>query len=296
MPRVIPLDDPDDPRLADYLNQRDAHLRARHLAPDAPDATGTGMPGGLFMAEGRLVLSRLVRASRTGRPTYGVRSLLVRPETLPQIEEDLALLDEGVPVYTADRRIMNRIVGFDIHRGILAVGEVRRPPAVDELLASARTIVALEDSANHDNVGSIFRSCSCLAHDPPERPAAVLLSPRSCDPLYRKSLRVSMGHALEVPFATLEPWPDGLENVRRAGFEVVGLTPAEGAESLDVIAAEPPRRRCLLLGAEGPGLTPAALARADRRVTIPMRPGADSLNLAVSAAIALHRLGPGGVG
>jgi tRNA G18 (ribose-2'-O)-methylase SpoU len=198
----------------------------------------------------------------------------------------LERVPDGVPVYVAARGVMETIVGFDVHRGLLAVG--RRQPARDpvELARGCRALVVLEDLANHDNLGSVFRSAAVLGG----AGMGVLLSPRCCDPLYRKALRVSMGHALRIPFAVVDDWPGGLGSVAALGFELIALDPASDAERIDRTAI--PARPALILGAEGPGLSPGVRAMAHRRVVIPQMPGADSLNIGVAAGVALHRLLP----
>ncbi len=272
-PDLIPIGDPDDPRVADYANVKDAWLRVR--SGEHP----TGMDGGRFMAEGVLVVEQLLRSE------HAVESALVASARLPNVREVIERID--APVYVAEPEVMNAIAGFDIHRGLMAVGVRRPPPALDEILDRAHVLLICEDMANHDNTGSLFRSCAALAG----RSGAILFSPRSCDPFYRKSIRVSMGQVLHIPSATIEPWPDAFSIVRDRGFELLAMTPAEGSVEIDAIdPAGPDRRIAIMLGAEGPGLTEAAMERADRRVRIPIDPGADSLNVAVAGAIALHRL------
>jgi tRNA G18 (ribose-2'-O)-methylase SpoU len=270
-PVLIPISDPADPRLAPYAGLRDAHLREQGLAVSDP-------AGATFIAEGQLVVRQLVRSR------LPVVSLLTTPTRLETIRDMVAGLPPAVPVYLASQAVMNTVAGFNIHRGLLAVGERPPTPDLDRLLAAARTLVTLEDLSNHDNIGGIFRAAAALGG----QASAVLLSPRCADPLYRKSIRVSMGTALCIPFATLAPWPETLLRVRRAGFTLIALTPAPDAIPIHEIP--PPARPALLLGAEGPGLTPAAQAAADLRVRIPIDPGFDSLNVVVAAGIALHRL------
>lgn len=277
MPTVIPITSlADDPRLAPYANQRDAHLAAPHLNPHASAAAP-----GLFIAEGELVVRTLLRSS------YPVRSLLIRDTYLARLEPDILALESRagapVPVYTATQPVLDSIVGFHIHRGVLAcAARPEHPPTLDSLLGSCRTLLLLEDLSNHDNVGAIFRNAGCLAH--PET-TAVLLSPRSCDPLYRKSLRVSMGHVLRVPFLQPADWPATLDAVAHAGFTLAAMETSPTAS--DIASITWPGRTALLLGAEGPGLQASTLARATLRIRIPMSPGADSLNVATASGIAL---------
>jgi tRNA G18 (ribose-2'-O)-methylase SpoU len=235
----------------------------------------TGGPGpGFFVAEGAHAVERLVDS---GRP---VRSVLLDQIRLEALRPRLAAL--GVPVLVADQPTLRAVAGFPVHRGVLAAANRWPLPDPAEVMAGARRVAVLEDINDHENLGVIFRSAGCLGVD------AVLLSPRCCDPLYRRSVRVSMGHVLAVPWTRLEPWPDGLDVLRRTGFRLLALTPEAGADPLADVGSRPEERVAVLLGAEGPGLSPAALAAADRRVTIPMRGPADSLNVGSAAAIAFY--------
>lgn len=279
MPRVEPIADPADPRVDLYRNQTDAWLRAGHR-PHAPaGSTGTGYPDGLFMAEGQLVLHHLL-ASR-----YEPESVFLTPRRLESLGPALDALPEGVPVYAAEREVMSAVCGFDIHRGVLAAARRGEAPDPFGLAARVRTLVVLEDLTNHDNVGSIFRSAAAIAG---LDQTAVLLSPRCCDPLYRKAIRVSMGLALRVPFATLADWPGGLARLRELGYETIALAPAPDADPIRDPGRGLPGRVALVVGSEGPGLTRGAIAACDRRVRIPIAEGVDSLNAGVAAAIALH--------
>jgi len=278
--RCIPVHDLADPRLAPYATLRDAELLHRQ-SPSNPVIGSAGA----FMAEGELVVRHLIDSP------FGVESVLTTPNRLRTIQDALERLPPETPVYLADQPLMNSIVGFNIHRGLLAVGLRGREPTAAELIARARVLLVLEDLVNHDNIGAMFRNAAALVGPS----AGILLSPRCADPLYRKAIRVSMGHALRVPFARLPDWPAGLADVKAAGYRVIALSPEPGAADLHDLEARlradaHPPRLALLLGTEGAGLTPAALAAADERIRIPMAPGVDSLNVAVAAAIALHRL------
>ena len=273
MRATIPIDDPGDPRVAGYMNLKDAWLAIGRGEPTADQRAG------LFIAEGELVVRQLL-ASR-----HGVVSVLATPTRLASLGDALDALPEAVPVHRASRAVIEQVVGFDLHRGVLALGRRPDPPDLDALLADAPACVVLEDLANHDNVGGIFRSVAALAG----RSTPVLLSPRSGDPLYRKAVRVSMGQVLHVPWARLEPWAGGLGRVRRDGFRMVALTPDADAEPIESLGASP-CRIALLLGAEGPGLSDAAICAADVRIRIPIDPRADSLNVVAAASIALHRV------
>jgi tRNA G18 (ribose-2'-O)-methylase SpoU len=271
----IAVDDPDDRRLDEYRNVPDPELAARR---------------GLFVAEGRLVVGRLVGAS-----PLTTRSVMLTTAVRASLEEVLAARPE-LPVYVVPQTLMNGVAGFEIHRGCLAIGErphARRWPDV----AGGGTIVVLERVANADNVGAVFRNAAAFGA------AAVLLDPSSTDPLYRKAIRTSMGAALLLPFARAEPWPDALQELRKDGYALVAMTPASTAPTLRECAAalqghigsnnegQTPNRVAIVLGHEGDGLTPAALDACDHRARIPMTPGADSLNVATAAAVALYELG-----
>ncbi|WP_420063596.1 TrmH family RNA methyltransferase [Micromonospora chokoriensis] len=262
---VHQITDPDDDRIADYRALTDVELRTRWEQPH-----------GLFIAEGELVLRRALRAG------YPARSYLVDAKRVDQ----LADLDTGdAPVYAATQDVLERATGFHVHRGVLASFHRRPLPTAAEVLAAARRVVLLEDVNNHTNLGALFRGAAALGID------AVLLSPSCADPLYRRSVRVSMGEVFAMPYAKLERWPEGLDQVREAGFTVLAMTPAPDAVPIQRLTAAQRERAALLLGAEGPGLTAAAQAASDVRVVIPMRRGVDSLNVAAAAAVAFWELG-----
>ena len=180
--------------------------------------------------------------------------------------------------------MLQQITGFHVHRGVLASFHRRPLPEPEALLRTATRIAICEDVNNHTNLGAIFRAAAGLGID------AVLLSPSCADPLYRRSVRVSMGEVFAVPYARLAPWPTALEQVRRAGFTLLALTPASDAVPLQALAAAHRVRPALMVGAEGAGLSSAALAVSDVRVAIPMRRGVDSLNVAAAAAVAFWEL------
>lgn len=277
---IIPIQSLDDPRTAEYRAIRDAHLRQFASDSDGP-------PEGVFIAEGELVVRQLIDSR------FRTRSILLSPQRLTTVRDCLERLPPQTPIFLADQTVMNGIVGFNIHRGILAAGDRPSEPDLDSLLKASSSLAILEDLSNHDNVGGIFRCTAALAGIPLApllQGPAILLSPRCCDPLYRKAIRVSVGTALRVPFARLAPWPDRLQDVRRAGFALLALTPDSAAIPIDRLGLPANLRPALLLGAEGPGLTPPALASADVRVRIPISAGVDSLNVVTAAAIALHRL------
>ncbi|WCN79757.1 TrmH family RNA methyltransferase [Micromonospora sp. LH3U1] len=262
---VHQITDPDDDRIADYRALTDVELRTRWEPPH-----------GLFIAEGELVLRRALRAG------YPARSYLVDAKRIDQ----LADLDTGdAPVYAATQDVLQRATGFHVHRGVLASFHRRPLPTAAEVLAAARRVVILEDVNNHTNLGAVFRGAAALGVD------AVLLSPSCADPLYRRSVRVSMGEVFAVPYARIEPWPDGLAEIQAAGFTVLAMTPAPDAVPIQRLTEQQRRRAALLLGAEGAGLTSAAQEASDVRVVIPMRRGVDSLNVAAAAAVAFWELG-----
>jgi tRNA G18 (ribose-2'-O)-methylase SpoU len=265
------ITNPDDRRVDDYRQLNDA--RARRLI-ERPD---DGTPG-FFVAEGAHALQRLLTSGRR------LRSVLVDGVRLEALAGLLDGLDASVLV--ADQPTLRAVAGFPVHRGVLAAADRWVLPDPAEVLAGCRRVAVLEDINDHENLGVIFRSAGSLGLD------AVLLSPRCCDPLYRRSVRVSMGHVVAVPWTRLEPWPEALDRVVGAGFSLIALTPAADAEPLTVWSPAAGERVAVLLGAEGPGLSPAALAAAHRRLTIPMRQAEDSLNVASAAAIAFYALSP----
>ena len=258
---AVVVSDADDPRLADFRHLTDADVR--------PDRRG------IVIAEGANAVARLAASPYPVRAVFGV------PSRIESLQPDLAALD--VPAYVADKWLLSEVVGFRVTRGVLASADRLPAPDPDALLAAARRVAVLEALNDFENLGALFRNAAAFGVD------AVLLDPRCADPLYRRSVRVSMGHVLHVPFAAVPgPWPDALERVRAAGLTMLALTPSSSAD--DLRAMPVPDRWAVLLGAEGPGLTPAALAAADRRVRIPMAPGVDSLNVATAAAVAFAHL------
>jgi tRNA G18 (ribose-2'-O)-methylase SpoU len=264
VPAVHHITDPDDDRLGDYRALTDLELRTRWEPPN-----------GLFIAEGELVLRRALRAG------YRPRSYLIDAKRVGQ----LADVPGDAPVYAATPDVLERATGFHVHRGVLASFHRLPLRTADDVVAAARRVAILEDVNNHTNIGAVFRGAAALGID------AVLLSPTCADPLYRRSVRVSMGEVFAVPYARLEPWPDGLDRVRTAGFTVLALTPAPEAVPLQHLGRDQRERAALLLGAEGPGLSRHALAASDVPVRIPMRRGVDSLNVAAAAAVAFWELG-----
>jgi len=254
--------------LGDYVDLTDVDLRRRKEPAE-----------GLFVAEGEKVIRRAVAA---GHP---VRSLLLEEKWLPALSDLLERVD--APVYVADLDTLRRVTGYSVHRGALAAMSrlPLRPPL--ELARAARTLAVLEDLVDHTNVGAVFRSAAGLGVD------AVLVSPRCADPLYRRSVKVSMGAVFSVPWSRLEAWPAALSDVRAAGHTLLALTPAADATAIGDLPPEVTGRCALLVGAEGPGLSRAALDAADHRVRIPMSGGVDSLNAAAASAVAFYALSQG---
>jgi len=265
-PSVETVEDPEDPRLADYREIRDAERRRRD---------------GTFIAEGRQVVRRLLSAGR-----YRVRSALVTPPALHALGETLAAAQ--IPVYLVRQDIVEVVVGMEFHHGCLAAGERGAESTAEAVLAEARSdrLVVLEGLGDASNVGALFRNALAFGV------GAVFLAPGTADPLYRKAIRVSSGATVALPFTRLADWPRDLGRLRDAGYTVLALTPrAEAMDIGELGAGHPlPARQALLLGTEGRGLSAEALAAADLQVRIPMAPEMDSLNVAAAGAVALHWL------
>jgi tRNA G18 (ribose-2'-O)-methylase SpoU len=259
---------PDPPRdpLDDYRTLNDPERRRQ-----------VERAGGWFVVEGRFALGVLLDSP------YPVRSVLVAERKAAAIRD---LVADRAPLLVAPDDDLASITGFPFHRGVLAAADRLPLPAVRDVVTGARLLAVGEGLGDHENLGALFRNAAALGVD------GVLLDPTTADPLYRRSVRVSVGHVLRVPWTRLAAWPAGLAELRSAGFVVAALTPAPDAEPLAHLAAARPARVALVVGAEGPGLTDAALAAADRRVRIPIVPGVDSLNVATAAAIAFYALAP----
>jgi len=264
--RIIPIDTVDAPELADFARLTDVALR-RALEP----------AGGLYLAESTKVISRAIAAGHVPR------SVLVHDRWLPDIEPLLAGFRE-VPVYVGSEEALESLTGYHLHRGALAAMHRPALPPLEQVLEGARRVVVLEDLVDHTNVGAVFRAVAGLGAD------AVLVGPRCADPLYRRSVRVSMGTVLQVPWTRLGEWSDAVPRLHDAGFQLAALALADDAVPLDQYATDPPERVALVMGSEGDGLSRRALASADAVVTIPMSHGVDSLNVASAAAVALYAL------
>ena len=270
MPVPTEITDAADPRLEDYVALTDVALRRR-----------TEPERGLYIAESEKVIRRALAAGH--RP----RSYLMARRWLDDLGDLVVAAEgDGIPVYVGEHDVIERLTGFHLHRGALA--SMRRPvlPGVPDLLRDAHRVVVLEDIVDHTNVGAIFRSAAALGVD------AVLVTPRCADPLYRRSIRVSMGTVFQVPWTRIDPWPSGVDMLREAGFTVVALALTEESVPLDDLEADPPERVALVLGTEGDGLRPRTVAAADLAVRIPMAGGVDSLNVAAASAVAFYVLRP----
>ncbi|MFV0308284.1 MAG: TrmH family RNA methyltransferase [Desertimonas sp.] len=258
---AIRIDDPTDPRLVDYGRLTDPEHRRRLEA------------GRMFIAEGPTSIERLLESG------HRVRSVLVTPKGLRRLEP----LPEDLDVFVADAAVLNAVVGFDLHRGAVAAAERRPAPDLTDLLAAARRLALLEGLNDPENLGAIARSARALGIE------AAVIDPTCIDPYSRRTVRVSMGESLFLPTTRAGDWPTDLARVRDAGFEVWALSPGPAGEDLWTLTV--PSRVAVLLGAEGPGLSPGAAALADRRVRIPIAPAVDSLNVGHAAAIAFAALG-----
>lgn len=262
---VIRLDTADDPRLADYASLTDVALRSR-AEPDM----------GVFIAESAAVIRRALASG------LRLRSVLMDERWFPDMSDVVAQAGAmEAPVFVADREVLESITGFHVHRGALAAMHRPNLRSVAEVLRGARRVVVLEDIVDHTNVGAIFRSVAGLGAD------AVLVSPRCADPLYRRSVRVSMGAVFHIPWTRLPAWDEGIAALHAAGFVVAALALEDGAVELDTFAADVPDRLAMVLGAEGDGLSRRAIESADVVVRIPMESGIDSLNVAAASAVAL---------
>lgn len=297
MPETIT--DPADPRLRDYVGLTDVALR-RVLEPE----------GGLYLAESEKVIRRALAAGH--RP----RSLLMSPRWLDDLADVVAACEEGgVPVYVGEPEVVEGITGFNLHRGALA--SMHRPelPTVAEVCRDARRVLVLEDLVDHTNVGgsesrepspqaigiqrrsriaildglvdhtnvgACFRSAAAMGVD------AVLVTPTCADPLYRRAIRVSMGTVFQVPWTRIDSWPSGVDQLKAAGYVVAGMTLGEGSITLDELVDEDHQNLALVFGTEGHGLSAQTEKVLDRRVTIPMMGGVDSLNVAASSAVAFY--------
>jgi tRNA G18 (ribose-2'-O)-methylase SpoU len=264
--RLEPIDQLEDPRISIYRDVKDPTLRNAR---------------GLFVVESRLCVRRLISA-----PRFPVCSVLVTETALEALGDALSQLADDTPVYVASSSLLEKIVGYHLHRGCIALAQRGPERSLDELLDShPRLLIGLEKVGNPENVGNVFRNAMAFGAD------AVLLSRDCADPLYRKAVRVSMGGVLLTPFAYVDDWPESIERLRAAGFATAALSTEARAIDLATLDAETvvSQRIALILGAESEGLDEATLAAVDWRVRIPMAAGVDSLNVATAAGIALHQ-------
>lgn len=262
-----PVEESDDPRLDDYRRLNDQVFRRRYERDEC------------FIAEGFLTIDRLIESGHT------IRSVLLAPSRVERFAENAALLaGRGVPIHIANRRIIADTVGFDLHRGVLACANRRPQPTIEDLLTTSRKIGVLEGLNDAENLGAISRAARAFGID------GLLIDPTCTDPYSRRTVRVSMGEVLTLPITRASPdtWPGVLSKVRDAGLEVWAMTPADSAE--DLWSLDIPDRVAVLFGAEGPGLTRAALAAADRQVRIPISTAVDSLNVSQAAAVTFAAL------
>lgn len=264
------IDDPADPRIADFVGLRDRDLRLRERATSADAEPQESV----FVAEGDPVVARAVRAG------YELRSLLVDATRTKPLDDEL--LAGGPTVYGATPEVLYRITGLGVHRGCIGVFARRPLPSVDDVLAGARRVLVMERVVNPINLGVIARSAVGLGMD------AMVLDDASVDPLYRRASRVAMGEVFDLPYARAGRFPDGVDPLVDAGFTLVALSPGERAVDLDSVSFAAHERVALLLGSEGPGLTDATVERCDLVVRIPLAGRVDSLNVGAAAAIACY--------
>lgn len=265
---TIRVTDPGDERLADYVRLTDVALR-RKLDTER----------GLYLAESDKVIRRALAAG------HRARSYLMGERWVTELADLVAGAEAaGVPVYVGSDGVLTAITGFHLHRGAIASMHRPEPVPVERVLAGARRVVVLEDIVDHTNVGAIFRSAAALGVD------AILVTPRCADPLYRRSIRVSMGTVFQVPWARIDPWPGAVATLTAEGFTVAAFALDESAVALDDLAADPPQRLALVMGTEGDGLRRRTIAACDLVVRIPMAGGVDSLNVAAASAVAMWAL------
>lgn len=262
---IVDIDDPADPRLDDFRD-----LNSSDRRPDLPEGKGLVIAEGVFVAQ-RMITSRFTLAA-----FLGVDRRLHELADDPNIDLDAV----DAPFYRTTAEAMAEVVGFHLNRGVLAAAHRPTPLSVNDVLRDARTIAILEGVNDHENLGSMFRNAAGLGVD------GILFGKGTADPLYRRAVRVSMGHVLRVPFAHLQRWPYDLDMVREKGFQLISLTP--NPEAVTLAEAMTGDKVALLLGAEGPGLTEHAMRASDVRARIPMAPGTDSLNVATAAAMAFY--------
>lgn len=262
-----------DPRLAPYANLKDAELRRTEWE-------GTHS---LFICESELVVRALLESK------YQVASVLCTQGAYEHIADaiDSARVGTRAPakqfdVLVASESVLHDVTGFKFHRGVLAAGVRGSQSTLAESLKTATSVLMLEGISNHDNIGALFRNAAGLGGEKP----LIVVGPQCCDPLYRKAIRVSIGHVLHIDWIKVQTWQGVFDAVRSASFEVIALSPRANAAAIHAVGKRD-KKPALLLGAEGPGLTDESMNAANLLVRIPMRQGVDSLNVATSAAVAL---------
>lgn len=263
----IRIDDPDDPRIAGFVSIKERDLTGRH---------------GRFIAEGTVVLRMLAAAHRAGR---GIRAdaILLLENRVEGVGAILADFPADIPVYVASAAVFDAIAGFNMHRGVLALGSRDQAPQMETLVASLpekSLVLAACGISNHDNMGSMFRNAAAFGVD------AVLMDETSCDPMYRKAIRVSVGSVLSVPFAREGSVTALVSRLQEQGFSIWGLSPRGQTDLHDI---PPAPRIALLVGTEGEGL-PQNILSSIRTARIRQKPGLDSLNVATATGIALHQV------
>jgi len=266
-PPPVRIEDPADPRITGFVSIKERDLTGRQ---------------GRFIAEGTVVLRMLASAHRAGRG-IAAEAILLLENRIAGLADVLAKFPADIPVFVADERVFDAIAGFNMHRGVLALGRRDQMPGRDALIAAlpaSSLVLAACGISNHDNMGSLFRNAAAFGVD------AVLMDASSCDPMYRKAIRVSVGSVLTLPFAREGTAAELIEQLQAAGFALWGLSPRG---EMDITAIPPAPRTALLVGTEGEGL-PETILSAIRTARIRQRPGLDSLNVAMAAGIALHQV------
>jgi tRNA G18 (ribose-2'-O)-methylase SpoU len=262
---VSVIDTPGDRRLAEYAHVGDARWLASH---------------GLFVAEGRYVVERLIAAGR-----FVVQSILVTPAAHAALAGTLAA--SGADVLLCSETTLRQATGYDFHRGCLALAQRPIPLPAGQWLTGDHVLLALEGVGNPDNVGGLFRTAAAFDV------SGILVSPTTADPLYRKSIRTSMGAVLTLPWSSPDPWLDTLDMFRTEGYDLAALTPRADAKPVDQLPSLATGRTIVIVGSEGPGLSTSTLSLADHLIRVPISRAVDSLNVVTAAAIALHRLHTG---
>lgn len=263
--QIVKITDLTDPRLGFFTQLTDVALR-----------TSSEPKSGLFLAESTKVIERAIETGH--RPV----SVVTLEKWLPKLEPILA--DHDIPVFVGETETLESLTGFVLHRGAIAAMERPETASVIEIIKDVKTLVVLENITDHTNVGAIFRSVAALGAD------AVLVTPECADPFYRRSIRVSMGTVLQVPWTRIPNWPSGIAQLREAGFTVAALALSNDSITLEQFVGEGNEKVALVFGTEGHGLKPKTLELCDRVVRIPMSNGVDSLNVAASSAVALYAL------